>query len=142
MWSKGNAHFRRPWAGTARVRAQHGPDSGSSARGGRVPTMQAAASRHRVEYFDVSFGPGPLLMRVEASACFRHLEVAGFGVDEEGNPGPAERSGRVHTGDVVLGVNGQLFRGATFDEAMGRIAAATRPITLHFAREHGTAAPV
>eukprot|EP00928_Gymnodinium_smaydae_P073618 TRINITY_DN5679_c0_g1_i1.p1 TRINITY_DN5679_c0_g1~~TRINITY_DN5679_c0_g1_i1.p1 ORF type:complete len:1355 (-),score=315.87 TRINITY_DN5679_c0_g1_i1:87-4151(-) len=66
------------------------------------------------------------------------LRVVGFrasvaeGGAKEGEPGPAERTGRVHIGDMITHVNGRSLDGVPRAEALAAIAE-RRPVTLGFA---------
>lgn len=93
-----------------------------------------------VAYYSVTFGPGPMLLKLGVSPCFQFIEVEGFGRTEDGRPGPAERSGRIAVGDVLLGVGDTTFHKISFDSALHAIAAAKRPVTLRFARQTGECA--
>jgi len=63
------------------------------------------------------------------------LQVVGFRPNQENGtpePGPAERTGRVHVGDIITRVNGIPLDNAPRDEAMALITGA-RPVNLSFA---------
>lgn len=97
----------------------------------------ARPAHHAVARYSVQFAPGPMMLKVEASSCYNYIEVKGFGRDERGAAGPAESSGKIQVGDLLVGYNDTMFRGVSFDEAMGMIRDAGRPLTLHFVREQG-----
>lgn len=98
------------------------------------------ARRDGVVYYSVTFGPGPMLLQLGVSPCYQFIEVEGFGRTEDGCAGPAEQSGRIAVGDVLLGFNDTTFHRDAFDNALRAIASAKRPVVLRFARQAGARA--
>jgi hypothetical protein len=86
--------------------------------------------------YDVCFESGPLFLNLESTDSELPL-VTGFFVPPSGEPGPAEASGRINPGDVLVGVNGERLSGLTFKQSIGVITSATFPKTLAFRRGSG-----
>jgi Mg/Co/Ni transporter MgtE len=70
------------------------------------------------------------------------IVVSGFTPRPDGQPGPAEASGKVRVSDCVVGVNGEpLPEGTTFNEFARSVREAAWPLTLHTVRDSGSDAP-
>jgi hypothetical protein len=88
----------------------------------------------------VTFGKGPIgigmaenLEWCSASAVGAFSTVVErFNLMKSGSAGPAEKSGRVHIGDLVVAVSGADVRGEEHFETLARIRACPRPFTITF----------
>ncbi|OWZ19048.1 hypothetical protein PHMEG_0006760 [Phytophthora megakarya] len=79
--------------------------------------------------------PGPLNLILRGTVD-DEVMVCGFqdGTGPGGELGPAEASGVIHVGDLLISVNNHYFTNIEFQQAVDLIRAAGRPLTLRFSR--------
>lgn len=63
------------------------------------------------------------------------LIIKSFQRTPEGNPGPAESSGRIKAGDQMIEVNGTNLESFTFDESVNHIKQSPWPLTIKLRRD-------
>jgi hypothetical protein len=70
------------------------------------------------------------------------LRRAGFAVSVDrfnllldGTQGPAEESGKISTGDILVSIDGRTLHGLSYDTATDLLFQASRPVELAFAKE-------
>lgn len=86
--------------------------------------------------YHVTFAEQRLCMLLQDSADGSGVELGAF-TEFEGQPGPAELSGKVQVGDRVSRVNGASCRGLNYEGVLSMIIDAPRPVTLHWERPAG-----
>ncbi|KAL4137826.1 hypothetical protein KRP22_001366 [Phytophthora ramorum] len=85
--------------------------------------------------------PGPLNLVLRGTVD-DEVMVCGF-QDAKGELGPAEASGVIRVGDLLISINNHYFTNIEFQQAVDLIRAAGRPLTLRFSRvDFHTAPPV
>jgi len=90
----------------------------------------------------VEFSYGPLCIRfkgVPSKDQSDHVLIAGFVKGGDGEPGPAENSGKLQRLDCLTGINGRSLDGLNFDDICVQVSEAAFPYTLTFTRAEGTA---
>jgi C-terminal processing protease CtpA/Prc len=60
--------------------------------------------------------------------------VSGFQQGHAGQVGPAERTGAIKIGDVLISVNNYFFTNIELNQAVELINSSERPLTLRFSR--------
>ncbi|CAI5705613.1 unnamed protein product [Peronospora effusa] len=86
--------------------------------------------------------PGPLNLILRGTVD-DEVMVCGFleGMGPGGELGPAEASGVIRVGDLLISINNHYFTNIEFQQAVDLIRAAERPLTLRFSRIDFTTAP-
>lgn len=85
------------------------------------------------EEVDVKFDEGPLGLRLaEGKVCGEPAYVAAFTEMPDGGPGQAEKSGKLHIGDILARVNGEVVLSLGYIDALGYVRGSSRPMTLTF----------
>jgi len=83
----------------------------------------------------IRFQAGPLGVKLAeraADGSGYSTKVLRFNPMEDGSTGPAQQSGRVGIGDVIVGVGGQSVRWMDYDETVAVLKAAPRPVVISF----------
>jgi hypothetical protein len=86
------------------------------------------------------FQAGPLGIKLAeraADGSGYSTKVLRFNPLEDGSVGPAQQSGRVGIGDVIVGVGGQSVRWMDYDETVAVLKVAPRPVVISFCPPHG-----
>ena len=84
-------------------------------------------------YYVLSFRGGPLYIDI-APGEKDEIEVDGFIVPSNGKPGPAEKTGIIEEGDVIVAINGTNLCPLNFDDGLDVFADATWPRMIIFQR--------
>ena len=84
-------------------------------------------------FYVISFRGGPLYLDI-APGAKDEIEIDGFISPSNGKPGPAEVSGIIEYGDLVVAVNGTSLTSLTFDDSLDIFADATWPRMIVFQR--------
>ncbi|KAF4321354.1 hypothetical protein BBO99_00004759 [Phytophthora kernoviae] len=86
--------------------------------------------------------PGPLNLILRGTVD-DEVMVCGFqdGTTQSGELGPAEASGVIRVGDLLISINNHYFTNIEFQQAVDLIRTAGRPITLRFSRVDFNTAP-
>lgn len=85
------------------------------------------------EAYDLEFESGPLFLDLVADDD-DNIVCAGFANSGSGEPGPAEKTGKIKSGDYLLGVNGTSFETLKFYDAIDVIRKAEYPKSFTFER--------
>lgn len=86
------------------------------------------------------FQAGPLGIKLaerEADGSGYSTKVLRFNPLEDGSKGPAQESGRVAIGDVIVGVGGQSVQWMDYEETVAVLRVAPRPVVISFCPPHG-----
>jgi hypothetical protein len=86
------------------------------------------------------FRAGPLGIKLaerEADGSGYSTKVLRFNPMADGSTGPAQQSGRVGIGDVIVGVGGQSVQWMDYDETVAVLTAAPRPVVISFCPPFG-----
>ena len=103
----------------------------------------ALAEQHKASgdvFVDVAFIDGPLgivINQIESGVIL----IGRFSCDPYGNPGQAEKSGKVSIGDIVVAVNGQPIENIGMDGFRSSVKSARRPLHVTFRRPKEAAIP-
>lgn len=104
------------------------------------PDGKGANDDFKEKIITVTFDqPGPLHLILRGTVD-DEVMVCGFEDPRDGNAmGPAEASGAIRVGDILISINSNYFTNIEFKQAIEMLGSAGRPLTLRFSRiEHQT----
>jgi hypothetical protein len=124
----------------AKEKGLAGAGTGAGTGAGAIPSSPssfasapALDNKRKLRVVKVRFDPGPLGLKLkETRSCGGAVIITGFSRATDDQPLQAERSGSLKIGMVMLSVNDEVVFGRPFDEVMGVIKAARRPMEVMF----------